>query len=59
MPGSSGTTSQGHQVHGIGAQIGYAIPTWRRAVTAKYLYEYYAETRFRGQAATLSIAYQL
>jgi hypothetical protein len=36
------------QVHGIGAQIGYAIPTWRLAVTAKYLYEYYAEARFRG-----------
>jgi hypothetical protein len=45
-------------VHGIGAQIGYAIPTWRLAVIAKYLYEYYAEARCRGQAATLSIAYQ-
>ncbi len=46
------------QVHGIGAQIGYAIPQWRLAVTAKYLYEYYAEARFRGQVATLSIGYQ-
>jgi hypothetical protein len=46
------------QVHAIGAQIGYAIPTWRLAVTAKYLYEYYAEARFRGQVETLSIAYQ-
>ncbi len=46
------------QVHGIGAQIGYAIPKWRLAVTAKYLYEYYAEARFRGQVGTLSIGYQ-
>jgi hypothetical protein len=46
------------QVHAIGAQLGYAIPAWRLAVTAKYLYEYYAEARFRGQVATLSLVYQ-
>ena len=46
------------QVHAIGAQLGYAVPKWRLAVTAKYLYEYYAESRFRGQVATLSVAYQ-
>ena len=46
------------QVHAIGAQVGYAIPKWRLAVTAKYLYEYYAESRFRGKVATLSVGYQ-
>jgi hypothetical protein len=46
------------QVHAIGAQLGYAVPQWRLAVTAKYLYEYYAESRFRGQVVTLSAGYQ-
>jgi hypothetical protein len=46
------------QVHAIGGQVGYAIPKWRLGVTLKYLYEYYAEARFRGQVATLSVGYQ-
>jgi hypothetical protein len=46
------------QVHAIGGQVGYAIPKWRVGVTLKYLYEYYAEARFRGQVATLSVGYQ-
>ena len=46
------------QVQGIGGQVGYTVPKWRLGVTAKYVYEYYAEARFRGQVATLSIGYQ-
>ncbi len=46
------------QVHGIGLQLGYTIPKWRLSLTAKYIYEYYAVDRFRGQAATLSAAFK-
>jgi hypothetical protein len=46
------------QVHGIGLQLGYAIPKWRLSFAAKYIYEYYAVDRLRGQAATLSAAYK-
>jgi hypothetical protein len=46
------------QLHGIGAQLGYAIPKWHLAFATKYLYEYYAEDRFRGHALTWSVAYQ-
>jgi hypothetical protein len=46
------------RVHAIGGQLGYAMPKWRLGITMKYLYEYYAEDRFRGQALTWSIGYQ-
>ena len=46
------------QVHAIGAQLGYALPKWRLGFAMKYLYEYYAEDRFRGQALTWSVGYQ-
>jgi hypothetical protein len=46
------------QVHTIGGQLGYALPKWHLGITMKYLYEYYAEDRFRGQALTWSIGYQ-
>ncbi len=46
------------QVHAIGGEIGYALPKQGLGVTAKYLYEYYAESRFRGHVVTLSIGYQ-
>lgn len=46
------------QVHAIGGQLGYTIPHWRLSLNMKYLYEYYAEDRFRGQALTWTIAYQ-
>jgi hypothetical protein len=31
---------------------------WRLSIAAKYLYEYYAEDRFRGHALTGLVAYQ-
>ena len=46
------------QIHGVGAQLGYAIPQWRLGMALKYLYEYYAEDRFRGHTLTGSIGYQ-
>jgi hypothetical protein len=46
------------QVHAIGGQLGYTMPKWRLGITMKYLYEYYAEDRFRGQDLTWSIGYQ-
>lgn len=45
------------QVHAIGGQLGYAMPKWHLGITLKYLHEYYAEDRFRGQALTWSIGY--
>ena len=33
----------------VGAQLGYTVPQWRLSAVAKYLYQYYAEDRFRGQ----------
>jgi hypothetical protein len=57
--GSAATNPSVHdQIHGIGAQVGYAVPQWRLSAAAKYLYQYYAEDRFRGQEFTLSIGYQ-
>jgi hypothetical protein len=46
------------QIHGIGAQIGYTVPQWRLFAAAKYLYQYYAEDRFKGQEFTLTVGYQ-
>jgi len=46
------------QVHAIGAELGYALPKLGLGVTGKYLYEYYAESRFRGHVVTLSVGYQ-
>jgi hypothetical protein len=46
------------QVHGIGAQLGYAIPRWRLGLVVKYLHEYYAADRFRSQTLTWSFGYQ-
>jgi hypothetical protein len=46
------------QIHGVGAQLGYAIPQWRLGMALKYLYEYYAEDRFRGHWLTESVGYQ-
>jgi hypothetical protein len=46
------------QVHAIGAHLGYAIPRRRLGIAMKYLYEYYAEDRFRGHALTWSFGYK-
>jgi len=46
------------QVHAIGAELGYALPKLGLGVTGKYLYEYYAESRFRGHVLTLSVGYE-
>jgi hypothetical protein len=46
------------QVHAVGAQLGYTMPTLRLSFNTKYLYEYVAEDRFRGHALTASVAYQ-
>jgi hypothetical protein len=57
--GSDATNKGVHdQLHAVGAQIGYAVPTWKLAVAAKYLYQYYAEDRFRGQEFSFSLGYQ-
>ena len=42
----------------VGVQVGYAIPKWRLGTVAKYLYQYYAEDRFKGHEFTLTIGYQ-
>jgi hypothetical protein len=46
------------QVHGIGGQLGYAWPELGLGITAKYVYEYYAESRFRGHTVTFSAGYK-
>jgi hypothetical protein len=46
------------QVHAMGGQLGYTMPHWRLGFVMKYLYEYYAEDRFRGHALTGSLGYQ-
>ncbi len=57
--GSAATNPSVHdQVHGVGAQIGYLVPAWRLSAAAKYLYQYYAEDRFKGQEFTLMVGYQ-
>jgi hypothetical protein len=46
------------QVHGIGGQLGYVLPKLGLGIAAKYVYEYYAESRFRGHAVTFSAGYK-
>jgi hypothetical protein len=56
--GVTGDRSVHDQLHAVGAQLGYAVPSWRLAVVGKYVYQYYAEDRFRGHEFTLTVGYQ-
>jgi len=57
--GSDATNPSVHdQIHAVGAQLGCTVPHWRLSAVAKYLYQYYAEDRFRGQEFTLTVGYQ-
>ena len=56
--GSDATNPSVHdQIHAVGAPIGYSVPDWRLGAVAKYLYQYYAEDRFKGQEFTLTVGY--
>jgi hypothetical protein len=46
------------QLHAVGAQLGYAVPQGWLPAAVEYLYQYYAEDRFRGQELTLTVGYQ-
>ncbi|MGH7308651.1 MAG: SphA family protein [Candidatus Rokuibacteriota bacterium] len=46
------------EIHVGGAQLGYTFLPQRLNVTGKYLYEYYAEDRFRGHIVSLAVAYK-
>jgi Putative MetA-pathway of phenol degradation len=57
--GSAATKQSVHdQLHAVGVQVGYEVPKWRLGTAAKYLYQYYAEDRFKGHEFTLTVGYQ-